>query len=167
MSHEAPVVVATAVTPRRGGWKVAVVSAFALGTALGVLAPRATSLAAPPPPPRPSTPYSIDNCVNTFSLEGAEKTNAGHQYWFFGKTFADGSTLKLSTVGPHQASHAPHRHVEEEFFYVVEGSAEFYLEGQRRVVGPNTGMYAPSNLEHGIRNAGDGELRYLVIKKYL
>ena len=29
-----------------------------------------------------------------------------------------------------------------------------------------TSFYCPSNVEHGIRNTGDTELKYLVIKKY-
>jgi quercetin dioxygenase-like cupin family protein len=33
-------------------------------------------------------------------------------------------------------------------------------------VEPYTSLYCPSNVEHGIRNAGDTELKYLVIKKY-
>jgi mannose-6-phosphate isomerase-like protein (cupin superfamily) len=135
--------------------------ALVLGAALGMLALRATSSAAPP-----ASKYTLDNCVNTFSMNGTEKTAAGYQYWLFGKNFAEGNTLKLSVVGPHQATHAPHRHVEEEFFFVLDGQAEFYLEGKTRVVGANTALYCPSQMEHGIRNVGASELRYLVIKKY-
>jgi mannose-6-phosphate isomerase-like protein (cupin superfamily) len=147
---------------RAGGWRRSVRSwkVFVLGIVLGVL-PHGASSAGPPAAPR----YTIDNCVNTFSLAAAEKTSAGHQYWLFDKNFADGETLKLSIVGPHLATHAPHRHAEDEFFYVLEGQAEFFLDGKTRVVGPNTGLYCPSWMEHGIRNAGDSELRYLVIKK--
>lgn len=136
--------------------------AFSLVAALGVMAPRGTSSAGSAAPAR----YTIDNCVNTFSPGGVEATRTGQQYWFFDKAFADGKTLKLSVVGPHQASHAPHRHPEDEFFFVLEGKAEFYLDGKTRTVGPNTGLYCPSGSEHGIRNVSDGELRYLVIKQY-
>ena len=110
--------------------------------------------------------YDIDHAVNAFSQERAEKTAAGYQFWFFDKAFAEGKTVKLSVVGPHLASHPPHRHVEDEFFVVLEGIAEFYLEGRTKVVGPNTALYCASGLEHGIRNVGDAPLKYLVIKKY-
>jgi mannose-6-phosphate isomerase-like protein (cupin superfamily) len=136
--------------------------AFSLVAALGLASPRGTSSAGAAAPAR----YTIETCVNTFSASAAEKTSAGQQYWFFDKAFADGKTLKLSVVGPHQATHAPHRHPEDEFFFVLEGKAEFYLDGKTRTVGPNTGLYCPSGSEHGIRNVGDGELRYLVIKQY-
>jgi PelA/Pel-15E family pectate lyase len=110
--------------------------------------------------------YDLDRCVNTFTPAAIESTRAGYQYWFAGKEFVDGRTLKLSVVRPHDSTHAPHAHVEDEFFFVLEGRAEFYLDGRTRVVGPYTSLYCPPNVKHGIRNVGDGELKYLVIKKY-
>lgn len=110
--------------------------------------------------------YTLDNCINTFSMDKTVKTDAGYQYWFIDKNFIDGRTLKLSVVGPHKATHAPHSHPEDEFFFILEGNAEVYLNGMWRAVGPNTSFYCPSNIEHGIRNSGDKELKYLVIKKY-
>ncbi len=110
--------------------------------------------------------YDIDRCVNTFTPAAVESTQAGYQYWFADKKFLDGRTLKLSVVRPHEATHPPHAHPEDEFFFVLEGRAEFFLDGHTRVVSPSTSLYCPPNVKHGIRNAGDGELKYLVIKKY-
>ena len=110
--------------------------------------------------------FNIDNCVNQFNKEGAINTNVGYQYWFADKDFLDGRTLKMSVVAPHKATHEPHKHSEDEFFFVLEGTAEFYLDGKTLVSGPYTSFYCPSNVEHGIRNVGDIELKYLVIKKY-
>lgn len=111
--------------------------------------------------------YSIDNVVNTFDMEDVVPTAVGYQYWFADKTLADGKTLKLSVVRPGAATHAPHVHEEDEFFFVLEGTAEFHLEGETRTGGPMTSFYCPSGMKHGIRNVGDTELKYLVIKKYL
>jgi mannose-6-phosphate isomerase-like protein (cupin superfamily) len=113
-----------------------------------------------------SLKYTIEYCVNTFSLDNAQRTAVGYQYWFADKDFADGKTLKLSVVSPHSATHPPHAHEEDEFFFLLEGTAECYLHGQRKVVGPYTSFYCPSGVEHGIRNIGDSELKYLVIKEY-
>lgn len=113
-----------------------------------------------------STKWSIEKCVNVFSKDKIEKTEAGYQYWFVDKNLADGRTLKMSVVKPHSATHAPHSHPEEEFFFVLEGNVEFFLNGGRKVVGPFSSLYCPSNIEHGIRNAGDTEAKYLVVKKY-
>lgn len=111
--------------------------------------------------------YTIENCVNQFSKDKTVPTNAGYQYWFADKKFLDDSrTLKLSVVEPGKATHAPHQHPEDEFFFVLEGKAEFYLDGKTQVVGPYTSLYCPSNVMHGIKNAGDTQLKYLVIKKY-
>jgi quercetin dioxygenase-like cupin family protein len=111
--------------------------------------------------------YTLENCVNEFSKEKAAPTPAGYQYWFADDKFlSDGRTLKLSVVEKGKASHAPHKHVEDEFLFVLEGTAEFYLDGKTKVVGPLTSLYCPSNVEHGIKNAGDTQLKYLVIRKY-
>lgn len=110
--------------------------------------------------------YTLDDCVNSFTAARAESTKAGYQYWFADKKFLDGRTLKMSVVRPGEATHAPHRHPEDEFFFVIAGTAEFYLNGARRTVGPLTSLYCPPNEEHGIRNAGTDTLKYLVIKKY-
>lgn len=110
--------------------------------------------------------YTIENSVNTFSMEKAEPTEAGYQYWFADKKFIDGRTLKMSVVKPGKATHEPHTHAEDEFFFILEGKAEFYLDGKTVVVGPYTSLYCPADSKHGIRNAGDTELKYLVIKKY-
>lgn len=116
---------------------------------------------------QPEKKYTIDNCVNEFNSAKTEPTKVGFQYWFADKNFADGKTVKLSVVAPHSATHRPHKHAEDEFFFVLEGTAEFYLDGKTKTVGAMTSLYCPSDVEHGIRNVGDSELKYLVIKKYL
>jgi mannose-6-phosphate isomerase-like protein (cupin superfamily) len=110
--------------------------------------------------------YTIENSVNIFSMAGVEKTKVGYQYWFADKNFVDGRTLKMSVVEPGRATHAPHTHEEDEFFFVLEGTAEFYLDGKTVISGPYASFYCPPGSKHGIRNVGDTELKYLVIKKY-
>jgi mannose-6-phosphate isomerase-like protein (cupin superfamily) len=142
------------------GARIAAAAALlGLGTLLGVVLARA---ATQPPAPR----YSIENSAKSFAMDGVEKTKAGYKYWFFDKTFAEGRSIKLSVVAPHQKSHDPHRHDGHEFFFVLEGKAAFFLEGETKVVGPQTALYCPPQSLHGISNAGDAELKYLVIKDY-
>jgi quercetin dioxygenase-like cupin family protein len=116
--------------------------------------------------PKTEKKYTIDNCVTEFSMDKTVKTQVGYQFWFADPNFIDGRTLKMSVVAPHSATHPPHRHAEDEFFFVLEGTAEFYLDGKTKTAGPYTSFYCPSNVEHGIKNVGDTELKYLVIKKY-
>lgn len=110
--------------------------------------------------------YDISDCVNTYDPANVSPTKVGHQFWFVDKEFLDGRTLKLSAVGPGLATHPPHQHEEDEFFFVLEGMAEFHLNGKAVIVEPYTTLYCPSWSIHGIKNAGDTELKYLVIKKY-
>ncbi len=149
--------------PRRSRGRVLQAAAGAallgVGTLLGVALARAGTQ---PQAPR----YSIENSAVTFKMDGIEKTKAGYQYWFFDKVFAEGRSIKLSVVGPNQKSHEPHKHDGHEFFFVLEGEAAFFLEGETKVVGPQTALYCPPWSMHGISNAGNTELKYLVIKDY-
>jgi quercetin dioxygenase-like cupin family protein len=120
----------------------------------------------PDQPAQSSGRFTVKTCVNEFAPSRVESTKAGYQYWFIGRDFLDGRTLKMSVVKPHSATHAPHRHAEDEFFFVLEGVAEVVLNGEKRVVHPYASFYCPPDSEHGICNVGDSELKYLVIKKY-
>ena len=111
--------------------------------------------------------FTIENCVSKFDMDKTVKTKVGYQFWFVDKDFLDGRSLKMSVVAPHEATHAPHKHAEDEFFFVLEGTAQFYLDGKTTTAGPYASFYCPSFVEHGISNVGDTELKYLVIKKYL
>lgn len=111
--------------------------------------------------------YTIENCVNHFDINKATKTKVGYQYWFANKDFTQENTLKMSIVEPGKSTHAPHNHPEEEIFYILEGTAEFFLDGKTVTAGSNTSFYCPPNAEHGISNAGKTDLKYLVIKKDL
>lgn len=114
-----------------------------------------------------STKFTIENCVNQFNIEDTVGTKVGYQYWFVDKNFLDGRTLKMSVVEPHSATHAPHSHQEDEFFFVLEGTAEFILNGESTTGKAYSSFYCPPYSTHGIRNVGDTVLKYLVIKKYI
>ena len=62
------------------------------------------------------------------------------------------------------ANHAAHTHGEEEILYVFEGTAKFTLNGESKIVGPNSTLFCPAGVSHGIFFAGDTPLRYAVIK---
>ncbi len=109
--------------------------------------------------------YTLKNCVNTFTASRAESTNAGSRYWFIDKDFLDGRTVKMSVVKPHAATHPPHRHAEDEIFFLLEGNVEVSLNGEKMALQPYASFYCPPHSEHGIRNIGDNDAKYLVIKK--
>lgn len=116
----------------------------------------------------PSEKYTFENCINKFDMSKTVKTSVGYQYWFIEQKFLDDNlTVKMSVVAPKQATHAPHKHPGDETFFILEGTAQFYLNGKTTTGGPLTSFYCPVGSEHGISNAGDTELKYLVIRKYI
>ena len=110
--------------------------------------------------------WTIKNCVNQFSMDKAIPTKAGYHYWFADKDFLNGRTLKLSVIKPYDSTHPPHKHTEDEFFFVLEGKAKFHLNGDSVIAEPYASFYCPAMSLHSISNAGDTELKYLVIKDY-
>jgi quercetin dioxygenase-like cupin family protein len=57
----------------------------------------------------------------------------------------------------------PHRHQGPEGFYVLEGSIEFVIEGQRRVGGAGFWALVPGGMAHTFGNVGEVPARLLVI----
>ncbi len=55
-----------------------------------------------------------------------------------------------------------HRH-NEEFFYVVEGSIHYAVDGESRELAPGEWMSTPRGSVHGFRNAGSQKARALVV----
>ncbi len=65
---------------------------------------------------------------------------------------------------PPGTGHAFHRHpAMEEIIYVISGSAEQWVERDRRVLGPGDTAHIPINLVHGTWNAGSDILVFLAI----
>ena len=75
-----------------------------------------------------------------------------------------GFSVHVSVIRAGQASHPPHVHADEEVIYMLEGQAEVMIGGEVSVVGPNTAIYYPPNVRHGLRNCGDVDMRYLVVR---
>jgi mannose-6-phosphate isomerase-like protein (cupin superfamily) len=60
--------------------------------------------------------------------------------------------------------HPPHRHPEEEFMVITEGSGEIEVSGKKTRVAPGTMMYCGSNRLHGITNTGKTPLLFYFYK---
>ena len=120
-----------------------------------------------PKNPTDTSRYTFENCINQFDTAKIVKTTVGYQYWFIPQKFLeDGLTVKMSVAGPRQATHAPHQHPGDEIFFVLEGTARFFLNGKTTTEQAYSSFYCPEGSTHGISNAGNTELKYLVIRKY-
>ena len=53
-----------------------------------------------------------------------------------------------------------HRHEPAELYYVLEGEGTLAIDGDEYPVSSGTAAYIPGDSEHGIRNSGDGRLRF-------
>jgi len=74
--------------------------------------------------------------------------------------------MHVTTVGPGQRSHEPHRHPEEELMIVKEGTVESMQNGETVRLGPGSVIFEASNELHGVVNVGDAPATYYVIKFY-
>lgn len=90
----------------------------------------------------------------------------GEQYEYF-----NGSTEQLSlmvagslTLKPGMSPHPPHKHPEEEFLLVTEGSGEIEVDGIVTNAGPGSMMYCAGDHMHGIRNTGSGPMTFYYYK---
>lgn len=85
--------------------------------------------------------------------------------------YFDGPTdqLKSMTAGSLRlkagmSPHPPHKHPEEEFMVITEGSGELLVGGKTMKVGPGSMMYCAGNQEHGIKNTGSTPLLFYYYK---
>jgi quercetin dioxygenase-like cupin family protein len=71
--------------------------------------------------------------------------------------------MHVSKLNPGTASHAPHRHVNEELIIIREGECETLSDGKWIKVGPGSVVFNASNSLHAFRNVGTAEAVYHVI----
>ena len=65
-----------------------------------------------------------------------------------------GMCTGMGVLDPGASPHPPHRHPEEEFLIVSEGTGEIECDGKTTQVGPGAVMYCAGNVLHGITNTG-------------
>ena len=66
----------------------------------------------------------------------------------------NGMCTGMAVLDPGVSPHPPHRHPEEEFLIVSEGTGEIECDGKTTQVGPGAIMYCAGNVLHGIVNTG-------------
>lgn len=83
------------------------------------------------------------------------------------RIYFDGPTdqLKAMTAGslrlnPGATPHPPHKHPEEEFMLITEGSGEMSVDGKLTKVGPGVMMYCAAGKLHGIVNTGKSAMLF-------
>ncbi len=70
----------------------------------------------------------------------------------------------VTTLNPGESPHAAHQHPEEELMIVKEGTIEVMVNGELKRVGPGSVVFQASNQLHSIRNVGQTQATYHVLK---
>jgi quercetin dioxygenase-like cupin family protein len=70
----------------------------------------------------------------------------------------------MTKLMPGTAPHPPHKHVNEEIFFLREGTLELTVEGKTSRIGPGSIMYIASNEMHGAKNVGDVPAQYFILE---
>lgn len=78
---------------------------------------------------------------------------------------AEGLSVKQERMPP-GAKEKLHFHARaQQFFYVLKGSATFYLNGERVQLQEQQGLHVENGKQHYIENAGSKSLEFLVISQ--
>lgn len=87
-----------------------------------------------------------------------------HRY-FTGSTFATEKVyVATAIVQPGKAVHKAHRHAEEEYLAIVQGTGVWSLDGKEIPAKRGDMLYVEPWVYHGLTNTGDKPLVFLVIK---
>ena len=73
-------------------------------------------------------------------------------------------TIHMSVINPGERAHPPHDHPDEEVLFLLEGTAEALVGEHTETIVPDTAVFCPPGITHGLRNVGDVPMRYLVIR---
>jgi len=108
--------------------------------------------------------------VETSVITGETAEIIPEEWGVFRKYF-EGDTRGLSevlsgtaTIKPGMEIHPPHKHAEEEFLMVLEGSGEWTIGEESFPANAGDMLYASAWDLHGIKNTGDTELTFVFWK---
>jgi XRE family transcriptional regulator, regulator of sulfur utilization len=104
--------------------------------------------------------------VHVWDSLPVEKTASGERRAIFDATTATVDRLEthVTTIKAGSASHAAHRHPDEELVFIREGVIEATINGVAHKAPAGSVIFFASNDLHGMRNAGDGQASYFVLR---
>ena len=87
-----------------------------------------------------------------------------HEWYFNAAVTEQAGTYLVRIVMPEGGMHNFHRHPEmNEILYILEGTAEQWIEDEVQLLGPGDAVYIAEDVVHGTFNAGNGDLIFLAI----
>ncbi|MBN2474998.1 MAG: cupin domain-containing protein [Pirellulales bacterium] len=111
-------------------------------------------------------PGPLKSQIVRFNQSASSRADWGEfRRYFSGETFATQDVLTaVAIVEPGKALHRAHRHAEEEYLVVVEGSGTWSLEGKESPAQRGDILYVEPWVYHGLTNTGEGKLVFLVVR---
>ena len=131
-----------------------------IGFGLAAWALPPTDAASPQPPPLKSQIVSWDGA-------DSHKADWGEMRFYFRRAETLGTKDVLTAVAvvePGKAVHRAHRHPQEEYLLVVEGSGTWSLDGKEFPAKRGDVLYVEPWVYHGLTNTSDGRLIFAVIR---
>lgn len=111
-------------------------------------------------------PGVLRSAVYDWAKHKVTPTKNGERREFFNSPTVTCAKLSChaTTVKAREAAHGAHRHLDEEVVVVKEGLIEVAMNGTTYRGGPGSIFFFVSNDEHGMRNVGDTNATYYVIR---
>jgi len=144
-------------TRREVSFLVLGLTAGAIATGTAVSSARAQGSLSPAP---------LASGVYAWDSLPVEKTANGERRAIFDSVTATVDRLEthVTTIDAGKASHAAHKHPDEELVVVREGVIEATINGVAHKAPAGSVIFYASNDLHGMRNAGDGQASYFVLR---
>ena len=111
-------------------------------------------------------PPRIESAVVTWDKAPAHTADWGEiRFHYRGETLGTKNVLTaVAVIAPGQTIHQAHRHVEEEYLMVTEGSGTWHLDGKAFPAKTGDILYVEPWVYHGLDNTGDKPLTFVVFK---
>ena len=113
-----------------------------------------------------SSPKQLKSSVVSFDDAKVRPGNWGElRSYFTGETLGTKNVLTaVAVVKPGEAPHRAHRHADEEYLVIAEGSGTWSLEGKEFPAKQGDILYAEPWVYHGLKNTGTKPLTFVVVR---
>lgn len=144
---------------RKAKRRMAVVGALVGIMTAGLAAPLPAAAADSPSKPLKSEIVRFDDAQ-------AQRADWGEmRRYFTGETSGTKDVLTaVAIIKPGKAVHRAHRHAEEEYLILVEGSGAWSLDGKESLAKRGDILYAQPWVYHGLTNTGSESLVFVVVR---
>jgi mannose-6-phosphate isomerase-like protein (cupin superfamily) len=111
-------------------------------------------------------PQAMKSGVVSFEAAKADQADWGEmRRYFTGETSGTKDVLTaVAIVKPGKAVHRAHRHAQEEYLVLAEGSGTWSLAGKEFPANRGDILYAEPWVYHGITNTGTEQLIFMVVR---